>query len=372
MLLLGDLFRIIAKRHPENTSIVYEDLRFTFRETDTRINRLANGLLDLGVKKGDRVAIMQTDCHQYVELDFAVARIGAVYVPLNYRLRETEIEYLVNDSGSTIFFVGDRYAPLIDTMRNRMPAVQHYICFEGTVPSMLKYEDLVSQGNVREPLVEGISDQDLVNIQYSSGTTGLPKGAMLTHQALVNRMMIGSIEYRLTPEDRVYVSAPMFHVSGFGLHVPTLLAGGTAYMLKQFDPRLVAETIQQEKLTGCFLVPSMINFILTLPDIDQFDLSSLRLITYGAAPMPVDLLRKAMQKMDCQFYNLFGAGTEGGLQSYLRPADHKLEGTEAELRRLGSIGKPPSFVDVRIIDGQGGDVQPGEVGEIISKSGQNM
>jgi acyl-CoA synthetase (AMP-forming)/AMP-acid ligase II len=109
MLLLDDLFRITARRYPNNTSTVYQEERFTFKETDERINRLANALLDIGVKKGDRVAMMQTDCHQFVETDFAVSRIGAVYVPLNYRLREAELEYLLNDSGSTVFFVGKRY-----------------------------------------------------------------------------------------------------------------------------------------------------------------------------------------------------------------------------------------------------------------------
>lgn len=370
MFLIGDILPMVARKYPNHTSIVTEDHRFTFKESNERMLRLANSLIKLGVKKGDRVAIMQTNGHQYLETMLATAHIGAIFVSINYRLREEEIEYLINDSGSTVFFVGKRYVPIIDSLRKKVPEVKHFICFEESFYSMLNYEALISQGTPQEVVIKNLNENDLLKIQYSSGTTGFPKGAMITHGAAMARLTFNVFNF-LGPGDRLYSAGTMFHIAGFGYNLAAWLKGATIYTLRQFETKTVAELIEREKLTACFLVPSMINFILNLPDIDRYDFSSLKSIGYGSAPMPLSLLKRAIKKFDCQFFNMFGA-SESGTSTCLMPEDHRVEGTESELRRLGSVGKALPYTDIRVVNDRGEDVKPGEVGEFISKSAANM
>ncbi|MBM4763325.1 long-chain-fatty-acid--CoA ligase [Bacillus sp. B15-48] len=370
MFLIGDILPMAARKYPNNISVVSEEARFTFKKSNERMLRLANSLLKLGIQKGDRIAIMQTNGYQYLETMLACAHIGAVFVSINYRLRPDEIEYLINDSGATVFFVGKRYVPIIDSIRTKIPHVKTYICFEQSSVSMLDYEDLVKQGIPKEVRVEGLDSHSILKIQYSSGTTGFPKGAMITHEAAMARLT-SNVFNLLKPGDKLYSAGTMFHIAGFGYNFTAWINGATVYTLKQFEKKTVADLIEKEKLTCCFLVPSMLNFILNLPDIDRYDLSSLKYIGYGSAPMPLSLLKKSMDKFDCQFFNMFGA-SETGTTTCLIPEDHKISGSTQELSRLNSVGKALPYTDIRVVNEDGEDIAPGEVGEIIIKSATNM
>lgn len=372
MRLLGDIVSAGAKMFPEKNCIMFEDKKITYQQFNERINRLANALLTLGVTKGDRVLIMQTDCLQSLEINYALAKIGAVFIPLNYRFRQDEIDYLANNSEAKFFFVGEKYAELVYTMRNKLSSVLHYVCIEGTHPDMLSYEQLLIEAGPGEPEVE-VKEDDLVGIIYTSGTTGFPKGAMLTHRIYLERHKVLAAEWRIRKDDVFYTGLPIYSITGFFAPSTFLAMGAAVAIISQFEASVVAQTIEKEKVTVCLIVPTMLDFILGLPDLEHYNLSSLRQINYGGSHISVTLLRKAVDKIGCGFANIFGAGTEGGLQAMCQPED-LVRFLEAEQDEgvLNCIGKAAGFVELRVVDPEGRDVKPGEVGEIIARTEQNM
>lgn len=371
MFLVGDILPMAARKYSNITSVVSNHEKFTFTETNNRMLKLANSLRKLGIQKGERVAIMQTNCYQYLEAVIAIAYVGAVYVPINYRLKEEELAYLLKDSEATYMFIGERYVPLIESIQKDTITLRQLICFEGRQPEMLSYEELIDRGVAEEFTVEGLTEFSLFKIQYSSGTTGLPKGTMISHYAAVARINSNVFNTILNPGDRFYCAGTMFHIAGFGYNLTAWSKGVTTYILDQFDSTAVANLIHDEKLNACFLVPTMIDFVLKSPNIDELDFTSLRYIGYGAAPMPLNLLKRAIEKFNCQFINFYGS-SEAGTLSCLMPKDHKVEGSEEELNRLRSVGKPLTYTDIRILNNNGKDILPGEVGEILVRTATNM
>ncbi|OLO39423.1 hypothetical protein BTR23_09315 [Alkalihalophilus pseudofirmus] len=365
---MGDILPMVSRKYPKHISAVFEDKSFTYQETNHRMLCLANSLIELGIKKGDRVAIMQTNSHEYLEAALAIAHVGAIYVPINYRLREEEVEYVIKDSGSTVFFVGERYVSLINSMRDQIPDIKHYICFEGTTSSMLKYEDLLALGTPSIVEVENFNDTDLFKIQYTSGTTGTPKGAMITHKAQIARMTLNWSQ--LTKNDRHYCAGTMFHISGLSSNIGAWLHGATCYITKQFDALEVAELIDKEKITSLWLVPSMINFLLNVPNIEQYNLRSVKHISYGAAPIPVEMLKKAISKFNCDLTQAYGS-SENGAVTYLEPKDHNVDET-INVHRLKSVGKGGPLDFVKVVNERGEEIAPGEVGEIVTLGAGNM
>ncbi|MHB1126810.1 MAG: long-chain-fatty-acid--CoA ligase [Bacillota bacterium] len=371
MMKVGDWIRFSAHLYPEKTAVIFGNARLTYREFNSRINRLAQALMAAGVTKGDRVAILATDCPQYLEINLAVARIGAVYVPLNFRWKEKEIEYGVNNAEAVAFFVGEEYTSLVETIRSSLPTVEVYVAMEGNSSVMTGYELFLSGGNDVEPEVE-IDEHDVANIQYTSGTTGFPKGAMLTHRNIIMRSLNGIAEMGTTPHWVGYSGSPMFHVAGFYIHLPILMRGGTVVLQKQFNVERFAELIEKEKISYAFLVPAMINFLVNLEGVDHHDFSTLKNIFYGGSPISVEALKKAKKLLKgCNFWQAFGQ-TEDSPQTMLRPEDHITEGTEKEMRRLLSVGKPVFGHWLRIVNELDEDVPAGEVGEILCRSDQTM
>ncbi len=371
-----DFLNIATAISPDKAAIVFEDKRYTFSQLNDRVNRLANGLLKLGIKKGDRVAFLQVNCNQCVETYFAVAKTGAIYLPLNFRAKEKELSYMLNTAEASAIFIGERYVPMIKSILPEVKSLQHLISIEQKHDDMLYYEDII-KSSPADDMVTAIDDEDTTILMYTAGTTGFPKGVMLPH----NSFAIYVLE-NVTPADPVseesnILTVPLYHVAGIQAMMAAIYGGRTLVMERQFEPKEWMELVQREKANRAMMVPTMLKQLLDHPDFSKHDLSSLRVITYGAAPMPIPVIRKALEVFPgVSFINAFGQTETASTITSLSPEDHVLTGTEEEkekkLKRLASIGKPMSDVQMKVVDEAGNTLPPGKVGEILAKGPRVM
>ena len=361
---------------PDKEAIVFEGERVAFTQLNDRVNRLGNALLELGVNKGDRVAALQVNCNQCVETYFATAKIGAIYVPLNFRAKGNELAYMLNSSEAGTLFVGERYIDLVNSIRPEIASVKNFIAIEEPHEGMLYYEDMLASSSADETPTE-IGDDDTTILMYTAGTTGFPKGVMLSH----NSFAIYVLE-NVTPADPVTVeknilTVPLYHVAGIQAMMAAVYGGRTMVMERQFDPVEWMELVQVEKVGRAMMVPTMLKQLIDHPDFAKYDLSSLQVITYGAAPMPLEVIKKAIDVFPgVSFINAFGQTETASTITTLSPEDHIISGTEEEkekkLKRLSSIGKPMSDVEMKVVDEEGNELPLGEVGEIVARGPRVM
>ena len=371
-----DFLNIATAICPDKTAIVFEDKRYTFSQLNERVNRLANGLLKLGIKKGDRVAFLQVNCNQCVETYFAVAKTGAIYMPLNFRARGNELSYILNIAEATTLLAGERYIPLINSIRPELKYLKRLISIENKHDDMLYYEDVISSSPADEVVTE-IDDDDTTILLYTAGTTGFPKGVMLSHNSFAIYMLENVTPADPLSEEGNILTVPLYHVAGIQAMMAAIYGGRTLVMERQFDPKEWMELVEKEKANRAMMVPTMLKQLLDHPDFGKHDLSSLRVITYGAAPMPLPVIRKALEVFPgVSFINAFGQTETASTITSLSPEDHILSGTEEEkekkLKRLASIGKPMSDVEMKVIDDDGNELPQGEVGEIVARGPRVM
>jgi long-chain acyl-CoA synthetase len=366
---LFDGLRHQAKLNPDRPAISCGEIKYSYAEFYERVVRLGNALMDLGVGKGDRVATLLLNCHRYLELYYATALIGAIIVPLNYRLAPKELVYILNDSESETLFVDEDLWEHIQPVCAELDTLKR-TCFTGRasdVPFGLQsYEKLINESSARLP-DEEIQDSDLAGIFYTGGTTGLAKGVMLSHRNLLSNSHHLLINLPVGKDEVYCHAAPMFHLANGGAMYGNTANGSLHTFLKAFDAGAILELIQKERVTSTVLVPAMINFVLNQPDIAEYDLSSLRRVIYGASPMPSQLLKEAIKVLGCDFVQGYGMTEASPLLTVLYPEDHHIEGSEKLTKRLSSCGREIIGVEVRVVDDDGHDVLPGEVGEIIAR-----
>jgi len=360
---IGGMLARNARRHPDKECLVYGKLRYTYRDFNLSVNRLANAMAGLGLGKGEKVALMMQNSDRYVMVFMAAMKLGAVAVPINFRLAAPEVEYILNHSDSVILFFDPEYGELIASLEGRIPGVRHLV-LTGTgeqPPNAIKWDDLMAGAVGEEPGVD-VDEWDDCEILYTSGTTGRPKGALFDHHRVIHVGVAMVVHMAINPRDRLLHVAPLFHSAQLNLFLVTgMFVGATHVVMRVFEPRAVLETIQNEKITLFFGVPTMYNFMLQVPDIDKYDLSSLTRCGYGAAPMPVNLVRRALDRFPTdRFYNLCGL-TEGG------PGGVLLE-PEDQLRKPGAGGRAIVNTEARVVDGAGHDLAPGQVGEFVIRS----
>ncbi len=366
---LGNILRRSAARFPDKTALIFKERRMTYQELDRRVNRLASGLLEMGLQKGDRVAVLLHNRPEFIEIYFACARSGAIFVPINNLLKEAELTKIIEYIRPRFFLVDPDFEGVIQPIAGGKDSTEFMISLNSE-PSepFTSYEAVLDKGSPTEPEIS-VSHDDVMAIFLTSGTTGSPKGAMRTHgQNLINAMT-GVIELKLVHDDRALLLFPFYHVT-FEDQIRHFLMGNTVCMRREgrFDSKEVLEILAREKITICQFVPTMINAMLQEKTIESYDLTHLRLIPYAASPMPVELLRKAMQRFKRQFIHFYGQTETGPLTTVLKPEDHILEGSEAQVARLASAGRAALDFEVRIVDKDGNDVAVGEVGEIIVRS----
>lgn len=369
---LGESITRSAHNKPDHPSFLFADgSHHTFDQTNARVNRLVSALTAQGVGPGDRLAVFSLDSHRYVEIVLAALKLGAVYVPLNYRLRRSEIDVLVGRAAPVVFFYDIRYEDLLEGLPERHDSIRLYLSMnERPGESLSEYESLLMAGVELEPPVVA-TDSDIIGLAFTSGTTGLPK-AVLQSQRMIKAIVAEQLlEYRCRADDVRYSAAPTYHITGICQMLMGIAGTFPSLVVPQFDARTTLDFLIQDKLTAVFLVPTMISTLLQLDGVEDHRYERLRLMYYGAAAMSPTLLGRAMSIFDCDFLNAFGAGTEAGLQAVLTPEDHR-RALDGSPELLGSIGQPAYGVALRIVDDELNDVPIGTVGEIATRSDMLM
>ena len=355
-----------VKENPAKLASVCGSTRLTFQEMDERVNRISSALAGLGITRGDRVALLSLNCHRFFELYYGVPQLGAVVVPINFRLTPPEIKYIIDHSGSKVVAVDQTLAPLIEAVRPHLESVKHFILMSDEPrEGYLGYDELLAGGSLDFDAPD-ISDDELLGLFYTSGTTAEPKGVMLTHKNMLSNIKHSDGVYKYLPDDIYLHAAPMFHLADGAAVFSHTSRAATQVFIPRFDPQQVLETISRERVSLLLLVPTMLNFLLQHPELDSYDLTSLRHLTYGASPIAPDLLRRAMRALKCEFAQGYGLTEASPLLTVLTHQDHLVTDEKSE-RRLASCGKPVQGVDVRVVKEDGSEVKPSEVGEIIAR-----
>ena len=371
-----DFLSIATSICPDRVVVVLERKKYTFSQLNGRVDRLANALSSLSVKKGDRLAILQVNCNQFVETYFAAAKLGAIYVPLNFRAKGNELTYMLNTAEASTLLVGERYIELVDSLRSNLTSVRHFISIESRHKDMLYYEDMIASSPVGEIATE-IDDDDTTILLYTAGTTGVPKGVMLSHNSFAVYVLENVTPADPELEERNILTVPLYHVAGIQAMMAAIYGGRTLVMERQFDAKEWMELVESEKANRAMMVPTMLKQLMDHPEFGEHDLSSLKVITYGAAPMPLEVIKRALEAFPgVSFINAFGQTETASTITTLGPEDHIISGTEEErekkLKRLSSIGKPMSDVEMRIIDEDGRELPVGQVGEIVARGPRVM
>jgi acyl-CoA synthetase (AMP-forming)/AMP-acid ligase II len=334
---------------PERDAVVFGEKRWTVAHLNERVNRLSHALIGSGIEHGDRIGMLQVNCNQYVEAYFAAAKIGAIFVPLNFRAKADELSYMITNAQTKILFAGSRYLAMVDY-----------------------YEDLISSSSSDE-IVSEIGDEDTTILMYTAGTTGRPKAVPLTHSGFISYVLENVAPADPEIEEKNLLTVPLYHVAGIQAMLAAVYGGRSLVMMKQFEVKEWLETVEREKATRAMLVPTMLKMIIDDPEFNRYNLESLKIITYGAAPMPFEVIKKAIAKLPgVNFINAYGQTETASTITSLGPEDHIIEGTDEErhrkLKRLtSSIGKPLPDVEVKIVDEAGNPLPVLEVGEIMAK-----
>jgi acyl-CoA synthetase (AMP-forming)/AMP-acid ligase II len=361
MYTLGDIPRKGALHYPEKEAVVFENKRLSYGQLNLRINRLANALTKMGFIRQDRLAVLAENTHKYLEIYFAAAKLGMIVTPLNFRLSDAEIVHIANDSEASCFFAGDGYETRASTMRECLHGVKTWVALDNPSPDFLTYEEMLADGTEVEP--DTVADEDdPVVLMYTGGTTGLPKGVLLSHRNILTGVISANLMSGISSEDATCFVLPLFHVS-FWPAFCLLLAGGKVAINRKADLNEILRIIQDERCTHMNAVPTVYGWLLQFANVDDYDLSSLKLLTYAGSPFPAEILKKCIEKFGPIFAQGYGATeTAGGAISSLREEDHVLSGPKTEL--LVSAGKPSLCSNVRIVDEEGVPLPANETGEI--------
>ncbi|MGW0354754.1 acyl-CoA synthetase [Nocardia nova] len=356
----GVLHRSAAKV-PGRTALTFEGRAYTYRELDAAVTRAAAHLLGLGLAAGDRVAAYGTNSDAYVIGFLACARAGLVHVPVNYALKGGELSYLVSQSGARAVLADPALIGTLDQVRGELTAVDYVVPLrdaDGSLREVADAADEVSDFSSRA------SATDLAQLLYTSGTTSKPKGAMMTHEALVFEYVSSVIALDLRANDNPLVAMPLYHSAGMHVFMlPYLAVGATAHLMATPDIPEILRRVEQDRIGSLFLAPTVWVPLSNHPDLDRRDLSSLRKAQYGASIMPVTVLNRLRERYpDLGFYNCFGQSEIGPLATVLRPEEHA--------ERPSSCGRAVFFVETRVVDADGNDVGPGEPGEVLYRSPQ--
>jgi acyl-CoA synthetase (AMP-forming)/AMP-acid ligase II len=349
---------------------VYKSERITFGQYNERVNRLIHALHAMGVRKGDVIGILSWNCLDYAAVFGAAMKGGFIVSPFNPRLQANEMEYLINYSEATTLFVGPEMIDSVNMLRSKFPSVRNYIAVEQPAEGMIFHQDLLKNHSDAEPGVDVAPDDPMIII-YTSGTTGTPRGALYTHRRKLEDTRLFVYELNMKPGRKEIMAIPLFHIAGASYLMAFMYGRGIniIYPERAFDPAETLKLIQQEAATDIHIVPTNLVSMLGLPDIDTYDLSSLKCIWYAGSPMPVEVLKKGMDILGPIFMQAYGQSESGPLVSTLSQKAHQvLDRSLEEQQVLASCGRPVPGVQIRVVDQDKKDVGLGTIGEIIVKS----
>jgi len=360
-LVLGRILSRQARYRPDHPAVVFEDERLSYAAFNAVVNRWANALSGLGIGRGDRVATVLPNCLEGLATYWACAKLGAAAVPLSSLLLEEGLVSLLSDARPKLIVSTAAFAAMLAAVRPRLAFAPAIVLVDGEAPDMPGYARLVAAASAAEP-ADVAKAGDLVTLMYTSGTTGLPKGIMHTH--FIRSMYAGlfASSFRMAPESRVLQTGALVFNGAMVTMLPAFYCGASYHLHRQFDPQAMVETIEREAITHIMVVPSQIIAMLSLPGFDPARLQSLEMILSLGAPLRQVHKDALSRVLPNRLYELYGV-TEGFI-TVLDRAD--------AVRKAGSVGVPPPFYEMRILDEQGGECAPGAVGEIVGRGPVTM
>ncbi len=369
-MLIHDYLDYWTLRDPERVLITDGKQELTRAEFSARSHRIGRLLADL-IEPGARFAIIGKNSFDYLACYFGASRSGTVPVPVNYRLAPREWRFIIEDAAAELVIADIEFAAGLDTVRDELEAPAHYFGFDGAIEGWRSFDDAVSTMGDR-PLDRRGSPDDLVYQMYTSGTTGLPKGAMISQRALVAHLAQLSAMLGVVDDPRTLTTVPMYHASGVITGVNAIAQGGSVYTMTDFIPPEVARVLEEEGITTVTFVPAMIQALLVMvPDLAEREFPRLDSIAYGASPIAAETLRAAMAAFGCKFAQVYGMTELTAVATALYPEDHD-RALAGEEHLLLSAGRPLLATEVKIVDDDGNDLPAGEVGEIIVRGPQVM
>ena len=364
----GILFTWPAFRYGKHEAISFQNRRLNYRQINARINRLANALMSIGLQKGQKVAVLMNNCLETIDCLFGIPRAGMIYIALNTRHSVAEHRDILNDADADAIILADDFYDMISPILSSIESLKYVIVIGKAEPGTMSYDKLVSQQRETEPRIE-VSNDDVLRLQYTSGTTGLPKGVIYPFRMLYSWMinMLINLDLPISPQDANLNVGPITHATGNNLML-YFIKGARNVILERFDESEVLWTIQKERITSILMVPTMITRLLAHPNLHSYDLSSLKRIWYGTAPMSPKKLAEAVSVFGNIFRQNYGMTECPQPVTFLGPEEHVIVGKDDEVRRLASAGRPALGVELEIIDKDCNPVKLGEIGEIRIRS----
>ncbi len=366
---VADIIRVHGVGRADRPALVLGDRTLTWAELYRRSCQVANLLAAAGVGPQDRVAFLDKNGIEHFEVFYGAALLNAVAVDVNWRLAAPEVEYIVNDAQAKVLVVGPDVVPILEAIA---PSLTHTttILVIGGAPGHTDYDEAVAAHATTDPGANSALD-DVAFQLYSSGTTGRPKGVMLSNANFFSLLPLAKEIWELTPDSVNLAAMPLFHIGGGGWATAGMYEGATTVVLRDLDPARLVTLIGEQRITHGFLVPAVLQFMLMMPGVDQADFSSLQVLVYGASPISEDVLARSVQTFGCKFWQAYGLTETTGAVVNLPPSDHDVNGPNRH--RLRSCGLPGPGVEIRIVNTDTlADCEQGEVGEIWIRSPQVM
>jgi fatty-acyl-CoA synthase len=385
MILTEPLIKAL-KFFPQKHAIVCGAKRWTYQEFYDRINRFSHCLKDFGIVKNDKIAILHPNCHYFLETYYAITQVGAISIPINYRLSPREIEFILQDSESKILIADPMLQKQIDPIRREISGIKKILWTgeekeRSCLPCLpnkqtagreelhdLNYEEALRQADSNILPATYITDKDIAQIYYTSGTTGRPKGVMLSHKNVMTHALGTIAEIHLTDSDVWIHVAPLFHLADAWATWAVTWVGGTHVLVREFDAKIVLETIEREKVTLTNLIPTMLNLMVNYPDIEKYDYRSLRILLSGGAPIAPEVVRKTVETFKCDYAQTYGMTETSPYLTFSILKDHlKKLSYEDRLRFKSKTGREFISVELKVVNDRGEEIKKDEkeVGEIV-------
>ena len=359
--------------YPEKHGVICGERRITYSQFGERVDRVSNALLDLGLKKGDTVAILHRNCHYYLEVYFATMQVGIVLCPLNYRLSPRELAFILNDNDAKALIAEGNFTDKVTKTLPHVPHIQEVIWTGEESIEGLKgsgYEDLCASVSPSPPSDISLDEEGVIQLYYTSGTTGRQKGVMLSHRNVYTHALSTIAELHLTDEDVWIHAAPMFHLADAWATWAITWVGATHSVVKEFNARDVLETIQRERVTISNMIPMMLNMLVNYPEAGKYDLSSLRVILSGGASIAPEVVRKTMETFKCDYIQTYGMTETSPYLTMSILKDHlKQLPEEEQFKYKAATGRAVMGISLRVVNENGEEVKHDgkEVGEIVVK-----
>ena len=374
-LLVSDFLQRAIRLYPDKLGVACGEDRETYREFGERVNRLANALSNLGVQKGDRVAILSPNCHRFLESFYGVTAIGAVLTPLNYRLTPGDFLYIVNHAEAKVFLVDYELVPVVQQIQRELTSVQDYVILAGAEDEppagWLSYERLLANASPEPPQRPDMDENDLATLNYTSGTTARPKGVMMTHRNLYINAVNSVMHLGVTDRDIILHTLPMFHANGWGSPFFVTGMGGSHVSMRRVDGPSILQMMEKEGITIACMAPAVLSMVLNYPDAARHQLKTKPRVVVAGAPPPAAYIKQLKDELGWGFTQVYGLTETAPFLtvSQIKPHMEHLPEDE-QIRYLDRAGFEMVGVDLRVVDENGDDVAPDDhqIGEVVARS----